>query len=420
MKSAPRLAIFTALFCTATAALAQPVDSTTLDGKVLLGYQGWFDCPSENLPHNQWSHWSRRGLTTDDITVDMYPDLTEFDPADLCTMPGFTIAGKPAYLYSAWSPKIVDRHFQWMQDHGLDGVLVQRFLSDIPRRRATGDVVLKNIMAAAKAHGRTFAIEYDVSGASSEKFFQIMSDDWQYLVHDLKVTAQPGYLHHNGKPVLSVWGMGFLDKHPPDDPEAAKRAIAWFKTGAPEECRVTYMGGVPSRWGSLGADSRKDAGWAEVYAMMDVIQPWTVGRYGTEAAADRWKNEAILPDLARTKKQGQLYMPVVFPGFSWANLNHQSKKNQIPRHGGRFLWKQAMNARKAGATVLKIAMFDEVNEGTAVFKIASKRSAAPQQGYWLTLDADGNNLPSDWYLHLAGEITKIFHGEAQPTAALPH
>ena len=56
-------------------------------------------------------------------------------------------------------------------------------------------------------------------------------------------------------------------------------------------------------------------------------------------------------------------------------------------------------------------MFDEVNEATANFKVAGRRQDAPDQGYWLTLDADGFTLPSDWYLRLAGEITRIFHGQ---------
>jgi len=60
--------------------------------------------------------------------------------------------------------------------------------------------------------------------------------------------------------------------------------------------------------------------------------------------------------------------------------------------------------------MLKIAMFDEVNEGTAVFKVAPGREQAPQQGDWLTLDADGVRLPSDWYLRLSAAITRIFHG----------
>jgi hypothetical protein len=73
----------------------------------------------------------------------------------------------------------------------------------------------------------------------------------------------------------------------------------------------------------------------------------------------------------------------------------------------------------AGATVLKIAMFDEVDEGTAVMKVVSRRSQAPDQGFWLTLDADGEELPSDWYLRLAGDITRMFHGERKPEAKLP-
>jgi hypothetical protein len=74
------------------------------------------------------------------------------------------------------------------------------------------------------------------------------------------------------------------------------------------------------------------------------------------------------------------------------------------------LWRQAYNAKVSGAKVLKIAMFDEVDEGTAIFKAAAHRKDAPEQGFWLTLDADGAELPSDWYLRLAGEITRMFHG----------
>jgi hypothetical protein len=68
---------------------------------------------------------------------------------------------------------------------------------------------------------------------------------------------------------------------------------------------------------------------------------------------------------------------------------------------------------------LKIAMFDEVNEGTAVFKLAAHRRDAPDQGYWLTLDADGAEMPVDWYLRLSGEITRMFHGSAPPRAEMP-
>ena len=166
-------------------------------------------------------------------------------------------------------------------------------------------------------------------------------------------------------------------------------------------------------------DARPEPGWSEVYQSMDVVQPWVVGRYRDNAGVDAWKEEMIVPDLALAARNKQLYMPVVFPGFSWYNLKRDTEKNRTPRNRGEFLWRQAYNARMAGATALKIAMFDEVNESTAVFKVAARRQDAPDQGYWLTLDADGASLPSDWYLRLAGEITRMFHDEIPPSPTLP-
>lgn len=412
----------TALFAFAAASFAADgdPDPSTLDNKVLLGYQGWFACPADD--GGRWVHWSRGAPTPETLTVDMYPDLSEFDADELCEIPGMTIGGKPAHLFSSRNAKSVARHFRWMKDYGLDGVLVQRFVGTIRSKRADGDTVLKNVMAAAKESGRTFAIEYDISGGNAETFAQILKDDWMYLVDELKVTSHPNYQRHNGKPVVSIWGMGLSDGpgHPPTDPQVAKDLIAWFKSDAPESrYHVTYMGGTPSRWGTLTNDARSDPAWADVYAMMDVVQPWTVGRYSNLEAADRWKENMLAPDLKLAKANGQLYMPVVFPGFSWQNLKKSGKPNQIPRIKGEFLWRQAANAKLAGATVLKIAMFDEVDEGTAVMKVVSSRAQAPEQGFWLTLDADGEEFPSDWYLRLAGEITRMFHGERPAEAKLP-
>src|SRR5260370_33734778 len=107
-------------------------------------------------------------------------------------------------------------------------------------------------------------------------------------------------------------------------------------------------------------------------------------------------------------------MPGVLQGVSWSNLKYNGRTNQIPRLRGELPWRQAYNARMAGAKVLKIAMLDEVDEGTAILKVVSHRKEAPEQGFWLTLEADGADLPSDWYLRLAGEITRMFHGEIPP------
>jgi len=400
---------------------AQPnVDPSTLNGKVLLGYQGWFSCAGDASGSDNWRSWARGTPTAESLTIDMYPDLSELEPDERYPVPGMTIGGKQAFLYSAYNRKTVVRHFQWMKEYGLDGVLVQRFVGSIRAKREGGDVVLRNVMAGAEKYGRTFAIEYDITGGNPETFFQTLREDWQYLVDELKVTSHPNYLRHQGKPVLSIWGIGLEeDRHVPRDPETAQEIIEWFKTKAPKACQVFYMGGTPSRWRTLTNDARKDPGWTKAYRMMDAIQPWSVGRYRDNNAVDEWKTNMLGPDLAWTKEQGLVYMPVVFPGFSWYNLKRESPKNSIPRNRGEFLWRQAYNAKMAGAVALKIAMFDEVNESTAMFKLAARRTDAPDQGYWLTLDADGHELPSDWYLRLAGEITRMFHGEIAPSPNLP-
>ncbi|MSV28527.1 MAG: hypothetical protein EXQ52_07260, partial [Bryobacterales bacterium] len=211
---------------TAFAAVPANPDPKTLDKKVLLGCQGWFNCAGDGAPENNWRSWSRGVPAPETLTIDMYPDLSEFDKDELCVVPGMTIDGKPACLYSAWNRKAVIRHFRWMKEYGLDGVLVQRFVTSIARKRASGDAVLKNVLAGAAETGRVIAMEYDVTGSNPASFVDAMRVNWKYLVDELKITSHPGYLHHNGKPVLSIWGPGLHeDRHVPHDPAAAREMI---------------------------------------------------------------------------------------------------------------------------------------------------------------------------------------------------
>jgi hypothetical protein len=84
-------------------------------------------------------------------------------------------------------------------------------------------------------------------------------------------------------------------------------------------------------------------------------------------------------------------------------MNRDAALNQIPRRGGRFFWRQIEQAMGAGNTMLYGAMFDEVDEGTAMFKLAITAEEVPVDVSIVTLDADGEALPSDWYLQLSRE-----------------
>jgi hypothetical protein len=103
------------------------------------------------------------------------------------------------------------------------------------------------------------------------------------------------------------------------------------------------------------------------------------------------------------------YMPVVFPGFSWHNLMGE-KLASIPRLDGQFMWSQVVAIKKAGCDMLYIAMFDEVDEATAIFKCSNN---PPTSGGSKFLTLDG--LRSDFYLRLAGGAGKLLRDEIRLT-----
>jgi hypothetical protein len=103
----------------------------------------------------------------------------------------------------------------------------------------------------------------------------------------------------------------------------------------------------------------------------------------------------------------------VYPGFSWDNpTRHPPGINTIPRHGGQFLWEQFHELAKLKQTTLYVAMFDEVDEGSAIFKVTSSPPAQARfDGY--------EGLPSDGYLRLVGEGARMLRGQHSITARLP-
>src|SRR5689334_24038695 len=169
----------------ATAARALEVDRTTLDGKLMFGYQGWFGCPDDGSPLGAWEHWFRRGpASVNTLRVDMWPDVSELAEGERCNTPLLLPNGQSAQLYSAFNPATVDRHFAWLQEYDLPGVFLQRFTVRLNEPSILGfrDGVARNVRAAAEAHGRVFAMMYDISGHPRETLVQAIEHDWVYMV----------------------------------------------------------------------------------------------------------------------------------------------------------------------------------------------------------------------------------------------
>jgi hypothetical protein len=409
------------------------VSNQTLTGLMVMGYQGWHTFPIAQLGITAWVHWATDGKTQpgpSNMHFDIWPDLSEFSRiTELDSRTLFKNAdGSSVGLYSAAIPSVVDRHMAWAKEYGIDGIFLQRFVYSVKNsamQRTFRNKVLDNVMAATAKHGRVFAIEYDISCSDKEvaqaeiTLVDDLKDDWKYLVDTKKVTASDRYLRHRGKPLLVIWGLGFDNNV--GTAAQANAIVDWFTRDAPPEYQVTLGGGLPTRWRTLGDGTRKETPgeWSTFYRRLAVVHPWMVGRYSDDAGISRFRSETLNGDIAETKKLGIDFLPVVFPGFSNHHVRPENRLNAIPRRGGKFWWNQFRSFVDAGCTMAFGAMFDEVDEATAMYKLAATKADVPLDTAVMALDADGLSMTPDFYLRLAGYAGQVLRGEKELTKTVP-
>ena len=387
-----------------TGRMAKGVDASTLTGKVMCGYQGWFNCEGDGA-NRGWVHWvkSKGTLSPQNVKVDLWPDVSELGPDEKFDTAFHHADGSIAQVFSSYNEATVLRHFRWMRDYGIDGVFVQRFGAGArsPSFQMQNNTVLAHCREGASQFGRAYALMYDLSGLGAGKMDDVIQD-WRQLRTRMKLGDDPAYLHHRGKPVVAVWGVGFNDKRA-YSLEDCRRFIEVLKND-PEIGGCTVMLGVPTYWREQKNDTLADPALHEIMAMADIISPWTVGRYRTPEEAERHAEKLVRPDIAWCAGRNLDYLPVVFPGFSWHNMYGSS--NAIPRLRGEFLTRQFRADKRAGANMLYVAMFDEVDEGTAIFKCTND-VPIPSEAPFVTYEG----LPSDFYLQLVGQAAKMLKGE---------
>lgn len=384
------------------------VSAATLAGKIMAGYQGWFAAPGDGSERG-WAHWQAPdGFQPGSCKIDLWPDVSELDLDERYTTSFVHADGTKAEVFSSFNRKTVLRHFQWMQTYGVDGVFVQRFVVQTSHARELRhiNVVLDHCREGANLYGRVYAVMYDLSGLGAGQMHSV-SDDWKLLIDRMRITSDPAYLRHNGKPVVAVWGFGFSDDRKYTLQEGLD--LVKFLKDDPQYGNCTVLLGLPAHWRTLNKDAVHDPALLKLIQAGDIVCPWTVGRYVSPAQAVEYAEDVMRDDMQWCAEHHKDYLPVVFPGFSWHNMKPESPANQIPRRKGEFLWTQYAQARKVGATMVYQAMFDEVDEGTAIFKCTDN----PPIGASTFITFEG--LPSDFYLKLVGQAGRMLRGDAPLT-----
>jgi len=378
---------------------------------VMAGYQGWFTAEGDGAERG-WRHYEKKscgGFAPGCTSVDLWPDMKEYSKQ--YNTPFSFANGDNAKLFSPIDEETVDLHFKWMKEYGIDGVFMQRFVNEVkqsnPKGKAHFNKVLQNALNAANKYNKAICVMYDLSGCTSKDLGYIQQDweELQRLFSLFSNTINPNYLRHNKKPLLALWGVGFK--------VGRKYTIADVdnlieKIKGPTK-KVSIMLGVPYYWRTLTKDTENDTSLHAVIKKCDIIMPWAVGRYN-QNNYEKVALNSLPKDIQWCKDNKVDYVPVVFPGFSWGNLkNNTAIYNYIPRNGGDFLWKQVAGAKFAGAHSLYVAMFDELDEGTAIFKCL-RENELPMNGKNKFVGLE-NNLDSDYYLWLTGRAGNWFHGQ---------
>ncbi|PRP85277.1 hypothetical protein PROFUN_06879 [Planoprotostelium fungivorum] len=394
MKLIPLLTI---LFTLSTAAYYPP-DRNSLQGKVVFGYQGWYKTGPYD---NSWFHWFDASPSNKSFDSDFWPDTTEY-PAECLASSGFNFTdGRPAKLYSNSCPGTVDTHFRWLYEYGLDCFFLQRFYTVTKQSKAATTPLVSLVMKSAEKWNRTFVIEYDLSGGGENSTFSYITQDWNYLVSNLSILNSPAYQHHNGKPVVELWGIGVRTSL---SPNLTYSLVSWFQS---QGCYVIQ--GVDKSW-----TYNTSGPYYPTYLLGDVIQPWMVGVYWNSIVNSYLSRSGTVGDMAtiRNRNLTLQYSSVIFPGTTASNRGHAAGAtiNQAPftRDNGTFFTRQAAIVSAQKPLFIFVAMFDEISEGTQVYKTIAKKKDVPTNVRLVAYDSEGGDFSNDYYLVLSNNITRNF------------
>ncbi|KXN87300.1 Serine/threonine-protein kinase HT1 [Leucoagaricus sp. SymC.cos] len=291
-------------------------DPLTIQDKFLVQYLGWYACPGDGVPlqrdHHGWLHWfNNQSPDMKHPYVDLFSDVSSYSPSELYAVPGFTTNDdQQTFLFSSRNP-----------------ITVQRY--------------------------RVFNVS-----VSDVALADVLEKDWKNLVYEKGVLNSPNYLRENGKPVISLSHLGWLNAG--HTPALVRSIVAMFRRITPGGAYIIAY--LPTCWRSSEVDADPNPELLDVWLNeFDAICPNISTANGERMKAD--------VDFIRKRLEGGQrtidYIPSVYPGQS-KNLLPQSDKCKF-----------------------------------------------------MALDEDGYDLPSDWYMRICGLAAEALHDKRKVSKMFP-
>ena len=392
-------------------AFAAQSDTNNVIGAGVFGYQMWFSAGDDG-----WVHWGE-GSHANPVPgngnhhTDMYPYLQDYiDNGAKLSESGLADLGNgdKALLFTSKDPAVVETHFQWISEYGIDCMAIQRFGCGFQYQVETSKNHLVTAQKMAEKYDKSIYVMYDVTGQgelSYDELYKRITTDFVLNVEQSGVASSPAYAHADGKPVVCIWGIsGNAEATNYPSGETASHVIRWF-----QERGYFVIVGTPDN-----EFTSRTGTYLEPFTLADMVSPWTVGRYNYSGCT-KWIQTNGKRDSEFCKANGVKYQPVMFPGFSWIAMLHSGRPNAYPRMAGEFVWRQAIANKQLDVDSIYFAMFDEYDEGTAYMKGAADSFEIPEKDYFVTYAADGKWLSNDYYLRTAQKVVQLFKGQTEDT-----
>jgi hypothetical protein len=370
-------------------------DPSTLAGHVMVGYQGWFNCPND-VTDGGWVHWSGTPFTAQSMSVSMWPDVSAYPQSSWCRADQLLLgSGRPAYVFSSQDPAVVEQHFAWMQQYNIDGAWLQRNLDTGGLNTPPQDrypFLLAEVRKAAADHGRTWAIMLSAGSVNDATAVQIIEGDWKWLHDVAKVTQDASYQRMNGKPVVTLWGYS-INPASINSPAVGDQIVDWLRND-PVYGGNYVISGASNAWPSAISI------WQEHYSHYNAMCVWQTHNFAQDLA-----------EFGPTSPMHEDYIADIYPGLGTApNV----------RRGGQAYWDEFYNATaayNAYPTAMRsvfVGMFDEYDEATAIMPMSDDIPLNTTR----TLITNGG-LPSTWWLRLSTAGRAMLNGQSPLTDTMP-